>query len=468
MARRAVVSPLAAVPALDEDSEIVRDAAQHLVQFYEDDAFLIDKVTEYLVAGLRAGECVLAAVTANHQRVLSLRLAAEGLDVERARRTQQLVLLDADETLASFMRDGMPDADAFATVVGAALDRSSTFDPQAQVRVYGEMVDVLCARENPAAAIALEGLWNDLIQCRSLSLLCAYSLDNFHSAAHGALFQHVCSAHSHVLPAESYADAAEPDDRLRQISELQQRARALEGEVAHRRQIEEALREAVRQRDEFLAVAGHELRTPLTSVNLLVQSLMGLPVLRALPEVQKRLERTARGVTRLARLIEDLLDASRMSAGRLTIHRDQVDLRDVVHEAIESSREALAAAGCSVALVAPGPVVGHWDRLRLEQAVGNLLANALKYAGGQQIDVRVDSVGDHAHLTVRDRGPGIAAADQARIFDRFERAVPSEHYGGLGLGLWIVQQVVAAHGGTIRLESEAGQGATFFLELPRQ
>jgi signal transduction histidine kinase len=466
MARRAVVSSLAAVPPLATESR--RDGAQHIVQFYQDDAFLIDVVTGYLAAGLRAGEPVLAVITAVHQRELVLRLAAEGCDVDRARRTDQLILLDSDETLASFMRDGMPDAAAFDAAVGAALDRSAAFDAQAPVRAYGEMVDVLCARGNPTAAIELERLWNELSKRRALSLLCAYSLDNFHRATHGATFLHVCGAHSHVLPAESYARLAEPEERLRQVSELQQRARALEDEIEQRRQAEAALREALRQRDEFLAVAGHELRTPLTSVNLLVQSLLALPVLRALPEVQKRLERTARGVTRLARLIEDLLDVSRMSAGHLSLHRDTVDLCDVVRESIDASRDGLLAAGCVVALDAPGPVVGHWDRLRLEQAVGNLLANALKYAGGEPIAICVEAVGDRARLTVRDRGPGIAPADQARIFDRFERAVPSEHYGGLGLGLWIVQQVVEAHGGTVRLESEAGQGAAFFLDLPRE
>src|SRR5262249_23424798 len=156
------------------------------------------------------------------------------------------------------LRDGRPDASAMNAAVTRTLERSATFDPAAPLRAYGEMVDLLCARGDREAAIELERLWNEVARRHPMTLLCTYSRNHFAHAAHDVTFQHVCGEHSHVFPTESYA-LAEPDDRLRQVSTLQQQARALESEIAHRRHVEAALREAVRQRDEFLAVAGHEL-----------------------------------------------------------------------------------------------------------------------------------------------------------------------------------------------------------------
>jgi signal transduction histidine kinase len=120
---------------------------------------------------------------------------------------------------------------------------------------------------------------------------------------------------------------------------------------------------------------------------------------------------------------------------------------------------------CDCTLEAPAPVVGHWDGLRLEQVIDNLLGNAAKYGPGRPISLSVKKEGVVARLTVQDQGMGIAPEDQARIFERFERAV-SENHGGFGLGLWISREVVRAHQGRIRVESTPGQGALFTVELP--
>ena len=119
-------------------------------------------------------------------------------------------------------------------------------------------------------------------------------------------------------------------------------------------------------------------------------------------------------------------------------------------------------------LRADSPPCGRWDRLRLEQVFGNLLSNAIKYGGGHPIEVAVSRNGNGhtAKLEVTDHGIGISAEDQARLFNRFERAVSIESFGGLGLGLYITRQIVTAHGGTIRVESQPGAGATFVVELP--
>ncbi len=114
-----------------------------------------------------------------------------------------------------------------------------------------------------------------------------------------------------------------------------------------------------------------------------------------------------------------------------------------------------------------GPLVGNWDRGGLEQLLSNLISNALKYGEGKPVDVIIESDAHFARVVVKDRGIGISAEDQARIFDRFERAGSVRHYGGFGLGLWISRRVVQALGGAIRVESAPGQGSTFTVELPR-
>ena len=245
-----------------------------------------------------------------------------------------------------------------------------------------------------------------------------------------------------------------------------ERARMLAKEQAARRAAEETLR----AREEFLSMASHELRTPLTSVRLSVDNLLELAGQGKLAEmphalVQKSLQTSARQVRHLARLVDDLLDVSRIRAGRLELCLDELDLAEVVRGVVTRMEPQLVAAKCAVCLdtqPAPGPL----DRSRIEQVVTNLLANALKFGAGAPIDVRVRSDGNTLTLEVQDRGIGIAPEEQARIFEQFERAVSARHYGGFGLGLFITRRLVEAHGGTIEVASEPGHGATFIVRLP--
>ncbi|WP_437683946.1 AAA family ATPase [Sorangium sp. So ce131] len=229
--------------------------------------------------------------------------------------------------------------------------------------------------------------------------------------------------------------------------------------------------EAIERRDEFLVVASHELKTPLTSLQM-----QGQLVERLLRRHQgaelapQRIETTLRilnrQVARLGHLVDELLDVTRLNAGRLTLARAPLDLAALAREVVERMSEQLADARCSVQLDLDEPVVGHWDPSRMEQVLINLLSNALKYGAGGLIQVAVRRQADRALLVVRDQGIGIAEADQARIFERFERAVSVRNFGGLGLGLYIVRWIVTSHGGTIRVESTLGAGATFIVELP--
>src|SRR5436190_2475414 len=231
-------------------------------------------------------------------------------------------------------------------------------------------------------------------------------------------------------------------------------------------------REAVRTRDNFLAIASHELRTPLSALTVLVSSLVRAAaqgrLLKLTPEaLTERLGKAERQMTQLGRLIDRLLDVSRLSSRDLHLERERADLVEITRDVISRYDDVAAEAGGSIELTCAGPSVGSWDRSRLDQVVTNLVGNAVKYAGGGPIQVSISSGSSgHVRLTVRDQGPGIPIADQERIFGQFERAADSENMPGMGLGLWLVRRIVTAHGGAITLSSNPGQGATFSVLLP--
>jgi signal transduction histidine kinase len=229
-------------------------------------------------------------------------------------------------------------------------------------------------------------------------------------------------------------------------------------------------REAIAVRDEFLSIAGHELRTPLTALKLRIE-MLGEHARHGGPaeKISSHAERAQLEVNRLSSLVDELLDISRITAGRLVLERSGFSLLEAIREVLARFADEVVQSGCMLALdVAPGVgrVRGNWDRLRLEQVISNLISNALKYGRGKPVSVALRRVGSNVQLSVTDQGIGISAADQARIFERFERAVPSQHFGGFGLGLWICRQLVEAHGGSIQVESEPGRGARFLVELP--
>ncbi|HUS16234.1 MAG TPA: GAF domain-containing protein [Chloroflexia bacterium] len=229
--------------------------------------------------------------------------------------------------------------------------------------------------------------------------------------------------------------------------------------------------EAIRVRDEFLSIASHELKTPLTGLQLQVQMLLHLAKkdhLAGLPaeRLVMMLERSERQSKQIVKLINTLLDVSRLAAGRIELDREPVDLAEVTRTVAESFGVELAAARVPLTLTAAMPVVGEWDRARLEQVVTNLLGNALKYGLGRPIELTVEPGDGTGRLIVRDYGIGIAADQQARIFERFERAVEAHNYGGFGLGLYIVRQIVDALGGTITVTSAPEVGSAFVVALP--
>ncbi len=228
-----------------------------------------------------------------------------------------------------------------------------------------------------------------------------------------------------------------------------------------------AEQDAVRARDDFISVAAHELRSPLNALHLAIADLQRMFAASVGDVAERRLRIASRGVERLTRLVNTLLDVSRLkTGGRQQLTREPLDLRRVTMDALEHLRTAASAAGCELHIEAREPVVGSWDRTAIEQVLVNLVDNAVKYAPGRPVEVRLGTSDGAAVVAVRDQGDGIAPENAARIFDPFVRGVSGEHSSGLGLGLYITRRLVEAHGGRIELHSRPGAGSTFRVVLP--
>jgi PAS domain S-box-containing protein len=222
--------------------------------------------------------------------------------------------------------------------------------------------------------------------------------------------------------------------------------------------------EAIAIRDDFIGIASHELNTPLTSLRMYIDTLRRG---RIAPErVGEKLDAAARQVTRLAQLVSQLLDVSRFGAGRFPLEPESFDMAALVDDVVAAMADEAHGAGVPFVVRAERPCAGMWDRARLEQVMTNLLRNAVRYGSGKPVEITLSKTAAGIRLSVRDHGIGIAPEAQQRIFERFGRASSSRNYGGFGLGLWIVQQIVQASGGTVTVDSAPGCGATFVVELP--
>jgi len=445
----------------------------HLVQYYEKEGFLYDRVTDFMSDGLRGSDAAVLIATRAHRSGVESRLARRGVDLAYLTAGGRYHALDAQDTLSRFMVDGTPDPHRFAETVGPVIRTARTGDRR--VLAFGEMVALLWAEGSREAAIRLEQLWNDLAREETFALMCAYPISRFDDPGYAKPFADINAAHTWVTPAESYS-IAKADERNRVIATLQQKAAALEAESKQRAVLESALRHKIdelaevdRRKDEFLAMLGHELRNPLAPVTTALQ------IMRIHESEPSRVARSReiveRQIDHMTRLIDDLLDISRITRGKIELREQSLLLSSVIERAVESARPLIDERGHRIALDLPTePVTFLADPARLAQVFTNLLNNAAKYTDvGGRIWLRARVEGKELVVGVKDDGPGLTSELRNHAFDLFMQGPQTRARagGGLGIGLTLVRRLVELHGGTVEALSEGpGKGAEFVVRLP--
>jgi signal transduction histidine kinase len=411
------------------------DIHEHVVQFLETDADLISSVAAYVETGLNAGDACIVVATQSHREALERRLADNGLDLAGTRRENRYLDLDAMATLAQFTINGEPQSVRFGRLIGNLIQRASA--NQRRVRIFGEMVALLWAAGYQTAAISLEDLWNKLGKQYVFSLFCAYPVHDFAGKAYEQGFAAICQQHNRVIFTASPPHET-ADERQISLAQLEQKVHTLEAEIAERQKVEEHLRALV----------------------AIVESSDDAMLHRDLTRRNAQIER-------LTALLNDLLDVSKIQAGLLVYQEEAFAIDQLVEEIVEHVQKTtgthqIQREGETGALL-------YGDRKRIGQALTHLLANAIKYAPRSSIiRVHLTNEAQHILLIVQDAGPGIAREHQARIFELFYQVMDDEGktYPGLGIGLYISNEIVKRHHGQLRVESEKGQGATFYLRLP--
>lgn len=255
---------------------------------------------------------------------------------------------------------------------------------------------------------------------------------------------------------------SEVDDK-RAVAELAQKVRT------------EELQRALQARDDLLSICSHELRTPISSMKLQTQFVKyqmekGDPSAFAQDKVLAMVEQSDRQLDRLTKLIEDMLDFSRINSGRFNLSKEEFDLHKLIINVLDSFKMQLQASHCQVILSMESeePILVYWDSYRIEQLLSNLINNALKYGSHKPIKIHISNNPKETCIQVADQGMGIAENDHQRIFEAYERAVSVAKISGLGLGLFISKKIVEAHGGSISVESFAGIGSTFTTVIPNR
>jgi signal transduction histidine kinase/ActR/RegA family two-component response regulator len=447
----------------------------HLVQFYEDDHFLVDSMADHLGEGLKAGDGAVIVASRPHREAIEARLSANGFDLAKLSEQGRFVSADAHETLAKICLDDFPNVDRFADAIGRTFSRTNGASPNRFTRAFGEMVAIQWAQGRRDAALHLEGLWNELQRKLNFSLFCAYPINSFSSALDGDYLLKVCAAHSDVVPAESFSRLGNERDRQRSIAYLQQKAALLESEMAQRKRIEEELRnridelaESDRRKNEFLAMLGHELRNPLSAM-------LNAITAADLDESSRdrAIDIARRQTIQLARLVDDLLDVARITQGRISLRKEPIGVVSLVERSIEETRAAAELRRQRLTVVTPPDthtICVDVDPARMQQSISNVIHNAIKFTQTQgRIEVSLRRQGANVAIRIRDSGIGIAPEVLPRVFDLFAQGNVSidRSQGGLGVGLTLVRRLVSMHGGNVEAHSAGiGKGSEFEIILP--
>jgi PAS domain S-box-containing protein len=240
--------------------------------------------------------------------------------------------------------------------------------------------------------------------------------------------------------------------------------------LTEEKKLKDAAEKSVQQRDDFISIASHELRTPLTPLNLQLELIDHLISEFNNDDKVKELHKMVAGakkqVSELSQLAENLLHVTHISADYLSLSRQNCKLSDIIYNSISQERDGVEEASCTTSVIIKKDVIGNWDRSQLEQVFSHLISNAAKFGSGHPIEIEIGEEDGSGYVTITDHGIGILKTDQSRLFKKFERITSFRKYGGLGIGLYIANEIVKAHGGQIGVLSEFGKGATFKVVLP--
>jgi len=443
----------------------------HTVQFYGEDTSLLKELSCFIGAALMAGDAAVVIATKGHRDGLTHRLQSLGFDTAKAFEQARYVPLDAGETLEKFMLDGMPDAALFSEIIGGVMGQAAAAAEGKTPRVaaFGEMVALLWAEGNTEAALRLEELWNDLAQRYPFYLRCAYPMSGFNREDHSASFQRICGAHSHVFPVESYSELINEEQRLRTVTLLQQKAQALETEMAERKQVEEALRRTqaeleslVEQRTAALRQLSARLlrlqdterrRIARDLHDSLGQCLVGLKLnvdmLRHSPgreELWSEAERLMQQSISEVRTLSYLLYPPTMDAGGIA---------SAARWYVEGFGQR---SGLKVTLDAPNDLgrLPEAIELTLYRVLQETLTNVHRHSGASEAHVSILEDAEQVILEVKDNGHGIPE----KLLRQF-RATGA----GMGVGLAGIRERAWELAGKLEVESD-GSGTLVRVTVP--
>jgi signal transduction histidine kinase len=420
----------------------------HAVQFYDDEDFLVETVGRYLAAGLDAGERVIVIASDQRRSSFMRYLVAHWAHMDCE--TERAILLSANDTLSAFMRDGMPDPAAFRAFIAATVRAARAGGEISGVRAYGEMVDVLWRSGNAKGAIQLEELWQEAAQIHGFALLCAYAMGNFDEAGDIERFLEICDKHSHVLPTEDFTELLEA---LGHPNE----GRCLPRHEGTQTETDVAFRKLL------LGALGRELRHPLNTLLTTARLILSDPDSAS----RVRLERMVSSGARMRRAIDQIADLTHAGLPESVPVRlkDDQAVGLLVAKVVEEIRAANP--GRYIELHAKCPCITRLDPDRFRQVVSTLVDNALEHGDESTIAVTVTGTPAFVRVSVHNYGLPIDATLIPLLFDPFRRAAALRpRNGSLGLGLYICDRIVAAHGGRIDVHSSADEGTCFEVVIP--
>jgi signal transduction histidine kinase len=435
----------------------------HTAQFYADDAFLLDELTSFIGSALVRGNAAVVIATKAHRDGLAIRLQSRGFDTSKAIEQRRYVAIDASETLAKFMVNGSPDADLFTQTIGNVLEQAAAAAAREQsphISAFGEMVALLWAKGNPQAALRLEQLWNDVIKMYPMSLRCAYPISSFKRGEDADLFRSICTEHSAVIPAESYTALDSEELRLRSISQLQQKAQALETEMAERKLVEEELRRTKAE----LEVLVQQRTTALRQLSSRLLSLQDTERRRIARELHDSLGQYLVGLKLNVDMLhktparEELWSAteqlmqqcvSEVRTLSYLLHPPTMDAAGFASAARWYVEGFSQRSGVKVALDAPDKLGRLPDdvELALFRVLQEALTNVHRHSGASAASVLIREDSEQLILEIDDNGHGIPK----KLLSNFH-----ETGAGMGVGLAGIRERAWELGGVLTVESDDG------------